>query len=60
MEMAEQFVVMKPETPQIFYIWGHSYEMDLDNTYWNRLEELCKLISGREDTFYGTNREVLL
>lgn len=60
MEMAEQFVMMKPETPQIFYIWGHSYEMDYNNTYWDRLEELCKRISGREDTFYGTNREVLL
>ena len=60
MEMAEQFVVMKPETPQIFYIWGHSFEMDYNNTYWDRLEALCKLISGREDTFYGTNREVLL
>ena len=60
MELAEQFVAMEPEKPQIFYIWGHSYEMDYDNTYWSRMEDLCRLISGREDTFYGTNREVLL
>lgn len=60
MDLANKFVTMKPETPQIFYIWGHSYEMDYDNSYWTRMEEFCKLISGREDTFYGTNREVLL
>lgn len=25
-----------------------------------KFEEFCKLISGREDIFYGTNEEVLL
>lgn len=60
LELAEQFVELKPEEPKIFYIWGHAYEMDYDNSYWTKLEEVCKLLSHREDTFYGTNREVLL
>lgn len=60
MRLAEQFVEMQPDTPQIFYIWGHSYEMDADSKNWARLEELFKLISRREDIFYGTNKEVLL
>ena len=58
-ELAEQFVELKADTPQIFYIWGHSYEFDIDNS-WAKFDEFCKFISGREDIFYGTNTEVLL
>lgn len=57
--MAKEFIALKPETPQIFYIWGHAYEFDIDNS-WDKMEEFCKLISGHDDIFYGTNREVLL
>ncbi|BCN30514.1 polysaccharide deacetylase family protein [Anaeromicropila herbilytica] len=57
--LAERFLQMEPETPQIFYIWGHSYEFDVDNN-WEIIEEFFKLISGRDDIYYGTNSEVLL
>ena len=60
MELARQFVEREPEEPKIFYIWGHSYEMDYDDSYWSQMDEFCKLLSGREDIFYGTNKEVLL
>lgn len=60
MHLAEQFVSMDAETPQIFYIWGHSYEMDLASDRWGKLEEFFKVISNREDVFYGTNAQVLL
>ena len=60
MQLGEAFLDLKPASPQIFYIWGHSYEMDYQSDYWVRLEEFFKLISNREDIFYGTNREVLL
>ncbi len=60
MELAEQFVTMKADTPQIFYIWGHSYEMDYIPDGWSIMEEFCKYISNRSDIFYGTNSEVLL
>lgn len=60
MELARQFVELEPEEPKIFYIWGHSYEMDYDDSYWSQMDEFCKLLSGREDIFYGTNKEVLL
>ena len=50
---------MKPDTLKIFYIWGHSYEFDFDDN-WQKFEEFCSMMSGREDIFYGTNREVLL
>ncbi len=59
-ELAERFIALRPEKPQLFYIWGHAYEMDYDSTYWQRLEDFFKRISGHGDIFYGTNAEVLL
>lgn len=60
MEMGQRFVEATAGTPQIFYIWGHSYEMDFKPDYWIKLEEFFKLISNKDDIFYGTNKEVLL
>ena len=58
-ELAEKFINMKTDKPQLFYIWGHAYEFDvLDQIPWERFEEFCKLISGKADIFYGTNSEV--
>ena len=59
MEMGRRFVELEADKPQIFYIWGHAHEFDINNS-WARFEEFCKLISCKEDIFYGTNREVLL
>ena len=50
---------LKPDRPQIYYIWGHAYEFDIHGD-WERFEDFCRLISGHDDIFYGTNREVLL
>lgn len=60
MDMGREFVELKTETPKIFYIWGHSYEMDYYPDAWVRLEEFFKLISKKDDIFYGTNAQVLL
>lgn len=58
-KMADEFLTIQAETPQLFYIWGHSYEFDISDT-WDRFEAFCKKISGHSDIFYGTNREVLV
>ena len=60
MQLGREFVELKPDTPKMFYIWGHSYEMDYGADYWVKLEEFFKLISNKDDIFYGTNKEVLL
>ena len=57
--LGEEFVNLKTDTPKIFYIWGHSFEFDIFDD-WGRFEEFLKLISGKDDIFYGTNKEVLL
>lgn len=58
--LGEKFINLNTDNPQIFYIWGHSYEMDAELITWERFEEFCKFISGRSDIFYGTNKETLL
>ena len=60
MDLGRRFIELKPEKMQIFYIWGHSFEMDYAPDYWVKLEEFFKLVSNKEDIFYGTNKEVLL
>ncbi len=57
----EDFLALDPEKspePKMLYIWGHSYEFDV-NRNWERIEEICRRLSGRDDIFYGTNSEVL-
>ena len=56
-ELGEKFLQEKSDRPQLLYVWGHAYEFDIHNT-WEKFEEFCKLISGYDDIFYGTNREV--
>lgn len=56
--LARAFVEERAEAPRLLYIWGHSYEFDMDSS-WERMEELCRILAGHDDIFYGTNREVL-
>lgn len=58
-QLAEKFLKSNPEKPQIFYIWGHSYEFQ-GNDNWDHIEQFCQYISGKKDIFYGTNAEILL
>ena len=60
MDLAHRFLELEADEPQILYIWGHAYEFDYRPDCWMRLEELFKLISHRDNIFYGTNKEVLL
>lgn len=58
-DLAEKFLSMTAETPQLFYIWGHSYEFDVADG-WTRMEELCRMLANRDDIAYLTNKEALL
>lgn len=58
-EMGEKFLELNTDTPKVFYIWGHSYEFDIYPERWEQFEEFCKMISGKSDIFYGTNKEIL-
>ena len=61
---AEKFLALSDRTcrgdegmPRLFYIWGHSFEFDRDGN-WDRMEDLCALLAGRDDVWYATNGEI--
>lgn len=56
LELCNEFVNSKPHKVQLFYIWGHSYELDIDDS-WDYFEDVCKLLGGRDDVLYCTNTE---
>ena len=56
-QMAREFLNLETDKPQLFYIWGHSYEM-INEEIWAGFERFCELLAGKEDIYYGTNDEV--
>ena len=59
-ELGEKFIDLNPSTPQIFCVMGHSYEFDYYSEFRAKFEDFLKLISNKDDIFYGTNKEILL
>ena len=57
--LGEKFLSMKPTYPQIFSVWGHSYELDIRDN-WDRFEQFCQMMAGKEDIYYGTNMDIFL
>jgi len=55
----DQFLAADDSEDRIFYIWGHAYEFDMHDD-WDRFENLLQRLSGHDEIFYGTNKEVLL
>ncbi len=59
--LADEFLSAEPDHEILFYVWGHSYELDIENSLgWEGFEEFCKKVSGKKDIFYCTNSEALL
>ena len=59
MELIDRFLASDSDEPQLFYLWGHSYEFDVEQN-WDLMEEILKKLSGHEEIYYGTNSEVVL
>ncbi len=58
MELAEKFVSAPTSNkPQLFYLWGHSYEFE-GNDNWEVIERFAEYMGGREDIWYATNIEL--
>ena len=56
-ELGEKFLSLDTEEDAVFYIWGHSYEFDHKDG-WGNFEKFCKMISGKDDIAYVTNKEI--
>ncbi|HIR27705.1 MAG TPA: polysaccharide deacetylase family protein [Candidatus Choladousia intestinigallinarum] len=57
--LTDQFLedMGEKEESRLFYIWGHSYEFDVTDT-WERMEEFLKRIFGHGDVWYASNGEI--
>ena len=45
--------------PQLFYLWGHTYEFESNNN-WDVIEKFAEKMGGHDDIWYATNIEVYL
>ena len=56
-ELADRFDALSADTEAIFYIWGHSFDLDgLD--LWEHFEKLLERVSSMENVTIAPNREV--
>jgi hypothetical protein len=61
---AEEFISMdvskysiSRQEPRLFYIWGHSYELDNENVL-KMVKTVCEKIANKDDIWYATNIEI--
>jgi len=59
MELIKSFVEVphRHRNPEMFYLWGHSYEFDYGNN-WEIIEEFAKFAGGHDHIWYATNIEI--
>ncbi|MGL4336625.1 MAG: polysaccharide deacetylase family protein [Turicibacter sp.] len=58
LNLVHEFLNVETEELKLFYIWGHSYEFDIDQN-WDTFERLCQQLAHHESVWYATNREIL-
>jgi len=56
MNLAKSFLESKDLS--LFYMWGHSYEFDIDNS-WDTMEEFCRTVGNNPEIWYATNIEIV-
>ena len=58
-ELITRFVetTNKYNNPEMFYLWGHSYEFDNDNN-WDVIERFVEKAGGHDHIWYATNIEI--
>ena len=59
-ELADKFVqsdCVEYEQPQLFYMWGHTYEFDGRN-HWQLIESILEILSNHDTIWYATNIQI--
>ena len=58
-ELAQNFLDRKiTHYPEMFYIWGHSVELERKENGEEDFEKLCKMLSLDEEIYFATNIEI--
>ena len=58
-ELIDRFAEYDGEDYNLFYIWGHSYELVTEKD-WSNFEKTCSEIASLNGTAFCTNREALM
>ena len=53
----KRFMERDFEEMLLFYVWGHSFEFDRENT-WDKMEAFCQMAADNENVWYATNIEI--
>ena len=55
-DVYKRLLKLDGEKDSVFYIWGHSFELDKnDKDRWYNIEKLCEKLAGRKDIVYTDN-----
>ena len=58
MKLADNFLAQdRYQHPRLFYLWGHTYEFDIDNN-WEVIEKFAEYIGNRDNVWYANNMQV--
>ena len=58
MEITKNFLETEFKSMALLYVWGHSYEFDVDEN-WELIEEFCETVSNNDSIWYATNIEII-
>lgn len=59
LNLASEFIEKdEKNNVSLFYLWGHSYEFDIDNS-WDTIETFGKIMGGNSKVWYATNIEIV-
>lgn len=57
-ELCDTFLESAPrQQPEMFYLWGHTYEFD-EKDNWDVIEKFAEKMKGHDDIWYATNMDV--
>ncbi len=65
MEYIDEFLKLDTSTkayhasrvPRLFYLWGHSHELDRDCN-WEHIAAICEKLANKDEIWYATNIEI--
>ena len=55
--LVKKWVKLSPKSMKLFYIWGHSYELDMFHEH-EKIFDLYSQIANKEDCWYATNIQI--
>lgn len=58
MELASRFIEENVQREsQLFYLWGHSYEFEIENN-WEKIERFSEYVGNRQEIWYASNIDI--